>query len=88
MPLPVILGAAKYFGRKYITNKLTPIKELNKYEDEILREYKNPNSPMHKDASKWNADDLFKALNSPSYKHNFTLQKKAKEYISRRKKRF
>ena len=46
----------------------------------------NKKSPMHKDVSKWNDKDLKKALSSPSYKYNYTLQNKVRNYNNKKKK--
>ena len=54
-------------------------KTLNKHEDLVVKEMSNRNSPMHKDVSKWTDRDLNKALSSPSFKYNYTLQNKAKQ---------
>ncbi|MBR3662666.1 MAG: hypothetical protein IKN67_05260 [Alphaproteobacteria bacterium] len=81
MTLPILIPALQYMGRKYIKNKIVPIKDLNQGEDEILKELQNPNSPMAKDISDWDNGDLAKAIKSPSYKHNSLLQKKVEEYI-------
>jgi len=52
----------------------------------LLKEYYNPKLPIDKDVKKWNATDLINATNSPLYKHDTLLQKKAKEYIKIRSK--
>lgn len=55
--------------------------------NELLKEYYNPDLPIDKDVKKWSATDLVNATNSPLYKHDTLLQNKAKEYINNRAKR-
>ena len=76
MPNPLLWPVARKVGTQLLKQAVLP-KTLNKHEDLIVKEMSNKNSPMHKDISKWTDRDLNKALSSPSFKYNYTLQNKA-----------
>ena len=80
MPSPLLWPVVKQ-----IIKQTAMPKTLNKHEDLVVKEMSNKNSPMHKDLSKWNDSDYIKAVSSPSFKYNYTLQNKAKQYINNRK---
>ena len=77
---PIIKKTATQVAKQAILAK-----PLNKHEDLVVKEMTNKKSPMHKDVSKWNDKDLKKALSSPSYKYNYTLQNKVKSYNKKKK---
>ena len=79
MPNPLLWPVVRQLAKQAAMPKT-----LNKHEDLVVKEMSNRNSPMHKDVSKWTDRDLNKALSSPSFKYNYTLQNKAKQYIKRK----
>ncbi len=83
MPNPLLWPVARKVGTQLLKQTVFP-KTLNEHEDLVVKEMSNKNSPMHKDVSKWTDSDLNKALSSPSFKYNYTLQNKARQYIKRK----
>lgn len=79
MVIPVI-GAAQFLAKKYVQNKILPIKSVNEGEDLVIEEMKNPNSPMLKSVEEWTDWDKFRAEHSPSYQNNYYLQDQVKQY--------
>lgn len=57
------------------------IKPLNKNEDIVMREYNRPNSPARKNASSWNEQDYYNAINSYGFSQNYMLQNMCDEYL-------
>ena len=83
MPNPLLWPVTRKVGTQLLKQAVFP-KTLNKHEDLVVKEMSNKSSPMHKNVSKWTDRDLNKALSSPSFKYNYTLQNKAKQYIKRK----
>lgn len=83
MPNSLLWPVAKKVGTQLLKQAVLP-KTLNKHEDLVVKEMSNRNSPMYKDVSKWTDKDFDKAISSPSFKYNYTLQNKAKQYIKRK----
>lgn len=54
--------------------------------NELIKEYYNPNLPIDKEPQDWNPTDLINATNSPLYKYDQQLQNNAYEYIKYRAK--
>ncbi len=79
MPNPLLWPVVRQLAKQAAMPKT-----LNKHEDLVVKEMSNKNSPMHKDVSKWTDKDFNKALSSPSFKYNYTLQNKARQYIKRK----
>ena len=80
MVYPLLIAAGQWGMRKAIKNALLPIKNLNQGEEEVINEMRDSNLPMLKDISEWTDEDRHRALNSPSYNHNYYLQNKVQEY--------
>ena len=51
---------------------------------QILKECYDKKIPLDKQPQKWDADDLFNAIESPLYKYDKKLQDMSKEYIRHR----
>lgn len=83
MSNPLIWPVTRKVGVQLLKQAVFP-KNLNEHEDLVVKEMSNKNSPMHKDVSKWTKSDFNKAISSPSFDYNYSLQKKARQYIKRK----